>query len=108
MVPLHEVSQVISDPQTAKKTQPVKVQPLNGPPPKGSRLDPIYVELGSTTINSTSDLQCLFPNSFDCIGDMSGKYDIKTDPALPSVQHGRWKVPIKYKEEIKKELGEMV
>ena len=39
---------------------------------------------------------------------MKGQYDIKTDPAVPPVQHGRWKVPIEYKEEIEKELGEMV
>ena len=52
--------------------------------------------------------QVLFSNSFDCIGDMQGEYDIKTDPTIPPVQHGRWKVPIKYKEEIEKELAEMV
>ena len=39
---------------------------------------------------------------------MSGEYDIKTDPTVLPVQHGRWKVPIEYKEEIQKELGEMV
>ena len=39
---------------------------------------------------------------------MNGKYNIKTDPTAPPVQHGRWKVPIKYKEEIEKELAEMV
>ena len=44
----------------------------------------------------------------DCIGDLKGKYDIKTDPTVPPVQHWRWKVPIKYKEEIEKELAEMV
>ena len=60
------------------------------------------------SIDSTRDLQALFPNSFDCIGDMQGEYDIKTDPTVPPVQHGRRKVPIKYKEEIKKELAEMV
>ena len=60
------------------------------------------------TIDSTRDLQALFPNSFDCIRDMKGEYDIKTDPTVPPVQHGRWKVPIEYKEEIKKELAEMV
>ena len=60
------------------------------------------------TIDSTRDLQALFPNSFDCIGDMQGEYDIKTDPTVPPVQHGRWKVPIEYKEEIEKELAEMV
>ena len=99
---------VISDPQTAKMAQLVKDQPSSGPPPKGSRFNPIYVEPGSTSINSTMDLQALFPNSFNCIGDMSGEYDIKTDLTVLPVQHGRWKVPITYKEEIEKELGEMV
>ena len=60
------------------------------------------------TIDSTRDLQALYPNSFDCIGNMQGEYDIKTSPTVPPVQHGRWKVPIEYKEEIKKELVEMV
>ena len=60
------------------------------------------------SINSTRDLQALFPNSFDCIGDMQGEYNIKTDPTVPPVQHGRRKVPIEYKEEIEKELAEMV
>ena len=32
----------------------------------------------------------------------------RTDPTVPPVQHGRWKVPIEYKEEIEKELAEMV
>ena len=80
----------------------------SGPPPPGSRFNPIYVEPGSVSINSTRDLQVLFPNSFDCIRDMKGKYDIKTDPTVPPVQHGRQKVPIEYKEEIEKELAEMV
>ena len=63
---------------------------------------------GSTPINSTKDLQAPHANSFDCIGDMSGEYDIKTDSSVPPVLHGRCKVPIEYKEEIEKELGEMV
>ena len=108
MVPIDEASQVISDPQSRKKAQPVTEQPSSGPPPPGSRFNPIYVEPGSVSINSTRDLQALFPNSFDCIGDMKGKYDIKTDPTVPPVQHRRWKVPIEYKEEIEKELAEMV
>ena len=102
MVPVNEASQVVSDPQTAKMAQPVKDQPSSSSPPKGSRFNPIYVEPGSTSINSTRDLQVLFPNSFDCIGD------IKTDPTVPPVQHKRYKVSIEYKEEIEKELGEMV
>ena len=60
------------------------------------------------SIDSTRDLQVLSPNSFDCIRDMQGKYDIKTDPTVPPVQHRRRKVPIEYKEEIEKELAEMV
>ena len=39
---------------------------------------------------------------------MSGKYDIKTNPRVPPVQHGRCKVPIEHKAEIEKELNEMV
>ena len=50
----------------------------------------------------------MFPNSFDCIGDMSGEYNIKTDPTVLPVQHGRWKVSIEYKEDIEKQLEEMV
>ena len=72
MVPVDEASQVISDPQTAKTAQPVTDQPSSGPPPLGSRFHPIYVEPESVSINSTRDLQALFSNSFDCIGDMSG------------------------------------
>ena len=66
------------------------------------------MEPRSVTIDSTKALQAMYPNSFDCIGNMKGKYDIKTNPTVPPVQHGRWKVPIEYKEEIKKELAEMV
>ena len=108
MVPVDEASQVISDPKSRKKAQPVTEWPSSSPPPPGSRFNPIYMEPGSVSIDSTRDLQALFPNSFDCIGDMQGEYDIKTDPTVPPVQHGRRKVPIEYKEEIEKELAEMV
>ena len=108
MVPIDEVSQVISNPKSRKKAQPVTEQPSSSPPPLGSRFNPIYVKSGSVSIDSTRDLQALFPNSFDCIGDMQGEYDIKTDLTIPSVQHRRWKVPIEYKEGIEKELAEMV
>ena len=39
---------------------------------------------------------------------MYGEYDIKTDLTVLPVQHRRHKVPIEYKDEIEKELGEMV
>ena len=106
--PIDEVSQIISDPKSRKKAQPATEQPSSSPPPPGSRFNPIYVEPGSVSIDSTRDLQALFPNSFDCIGDMHGEYDIKTDPTIQPVQHGRQKVPIEYKEEIEKELAKMV
>ena len=44
MVPVDEVSQVISDPQRVKMAPPAPNQPLSGPPPPGSRFNPIYVE----------------------------------------------------------------
>ena len=89
MVPVDEVSQVISDPKSRKKAQPVTEQLSSSPPPPGSRFNPIYMEPGSVSIDSTRDFQVLFPNSFDCIGDMQGEYDIKTTnrPTSPA-----WKV----------------
>ena len=36
MAPVYEVSQVISDPKSRKKAQPVTEQPSSGPPPPGS------------------------------------------------------------------------
>ena len=108
MVPANEATLVISDPKSMKKVEKVAEQLSSGPLPPGSRFNPIYVEPRSVTIDSTRDLQALYPNSFDCIGDMQGEYDIKVDPTVPPVQHGRWKVPIEYKEEIEKELAEMV
>ena len=78
---------------------PAPKEPSSCPPPPGSRFNPIYMEPGSVSINSTRDLQVLFPNSFDCIRDMQSEYNIKTDPTVPLVE---------YKEEIEKELEEMV
>ena len=102
MVPVNEASLVISDPQMAKSAQSEKEQPSKGPPPKGLTFNPIYVQPGSTSIKSTRDLQPLFPNSFDCIGEISGEYDIKTDLTVLPVQHRRCKVPIEHMDEIKK------
>ena len=36
MVPVNEATQVISDPKSRKKTQPVTEQPSSSPPPPGS------------------------------------------------------------------------
>ena len=83
-------------------------QPSRDKPAQGSRFNPIYMEPGTIQIDSTKDLQTLYPNSFDCISDMQDEYDIKTDPSVPPVQQGKHKVPTEYKEEIEKELSEMV
>ena len=69
MVPVNEVSLVISDPQKVKLAPLPREQPSKGPPQKGLRFNLIYIEPGSTSILSTRDLQALVPNSFDCIGD---------------------------------------
>ena len=105
---MNEASLVISDPQKVKSAPQPKEHPSKVHHQKGSRFNPIYIEPGSTSIQSTRNLQELFPNSYDCISDMSGEYDIKTDPTVLPVQHRRHKVPIEYKDEIEKELGEMV
>ena len=55
MVPADEATLVISDPKSMKKTQKVAEQPSSGPPPPGSWFNPIYVEPGSVTIDSTRD-----------------------------------------------------
>ena len=106
MTPSNENTKVISDPEKAKRMQLQNESTVV--PHKGSRFNPIYMEPGSTSINSTQDLQSLYPNSFDRIGDMSGEYNIKIDLTVLPVQHSRHKVPIKSKAEIEKELGEMV
>ena len=105
-LPTNEQTQIISEPARALRDWP-KEESAEAPL-QASRFNPIYVEPGSVHINSTRDLQTLYPNSFDRIGDMSGEYDIKTDPSVPPVQHSRWKVPIEHKAEIEKELNEMV
>ena len=99
-------TQIVSEPVRALKVWPQEESAEA--PLQALQFNPIYMEPGSIQINSTRDLQALYPNSFDQIGDMSGKYNIKTDPSVLPVQHGRCKVPIEHKVEIEKELNEMV
>ena len=61
MVPADEVTLVISDPKSMKKVEKVAEQLSSGPLPPGSRFNPIYMEPGSVTINSTRDLQAAVP-----------------------------------------------
>ena len=105
-LPTNEQTQIISEP--ARAVRDWLQDELTEAPLQASRFNPIYVEPGSIWINSTRDFQTLYHNSFNQIGDMSGKYDIKTNPHVLPVQHGRHKVPIEHKVEIKKELNEMV
>ena len=102
----NEQTQIVSEPARALRDWPHGE--LADAPLQALWLNPIYVEPGSVWINSTRDLQTLYPNSFDWIGDMSGEYNIKTNSSIPPVQHGRCKVPIEHKAEIEKELNEMV
>lgn len=94
-------------PATEKSTESPQSEALQDHSKTPSRHRPIYVEPGSVSINSVEDLRALYPNSFDCIGDMAGEYNIKIDPKVPPVQHGRRKVPIEYCEEIERELKDM-
>ena len=105
-LPTNEQTQIISEPARALRDWPQEES--TEAPLQVSWFNPIYVEPGSIRINSTRDLQTLYPNSFNQIGDMSGEYNIKTDPRVLPVQHRRHKVPIKHKAEIEKELNEMV
>ena len=70
MVPVHGASQVISDPQTAK-TQPVKVQSSKWSTTQRIKIQP---DLHGARFNNHQQCQeifkLLFPNSFDCIGDI--------------------------------------
>ena len=101
MTPTNENTKVISDPEKAKRMHPQKESTVA--PHKASRFNPVYVEPGSTPINSTKDLQALYPNSFDRIGgDMSGEYDIKIDPTVLPVQHLRCKVQLSIKQRLRR------
>ena len=56
----------------------------------------------SPVIKDKGDLQILYPDRFDGIGKFEGEYHIVTDPDAPR------KCPIHIKDDIKKELDEMV
>ena len=58
----------------------------------------------TSTITSVEYLQMFYPNSFDCLGSLKGKYGIKLDASMLPLWHIRRKVPINSKEDIDKEL----
>ena len=103
----NEQTQIVSEAARALRDWPQEESAEA--PLQASQFNPIYVEPGSmlTLIAPGTCRPCILTLSID-IGDMSGKYDIKTDPSVLPVQHGRHKVPIEHKAEIEKELNEMV
>ena len=59
-------------------------------------------------IKDKTDLQLLYPDRFSGIGKFKGEHHIVTDPDVPPVVHAPRKCPIYIKNDIKKELDEMV
>ena len=62
-------------------------------------------------VSQVQDIMVLnrtFPDSFDTTDNMPSTYTIRTDPSVPPVQHARQKVPIEYRDQIEKALGDMV
>lgn len=59
-------------------------------------------------IKSKGDLQLLYPDRFEGIGKFEWEYHIGTDPDVPPMVHTPRKCPIHIKDDIKKELDEMV
>ena len=59
-------------------------------------------------IKSKEDLIEQFPDCFDGIGKFQGKYHITTDPSVPPVIHPPRRIPISLKDDLKKELHEMI
>ena len=53
------------------------------------------------------DLKNMFPDPFNKVSSMADKYLILLDPKIPSVQHGRCRVPIEAKEDMEIKLREM-
>ena len=74
----------------------------------GSREAPIYHEPGIVSCKTMEDLKKLYPNSFDRLGSLKGKYNIRVDPTVKPAMHARRKVPIESKEAIDKELDYLI
>ncbi len=62
----------------------------------------------SKPVQSKEDLIEQYPNCFNGIGKFEGEYHITTDPLVPPVIHPPRRIAISLKDDIKKELDEMV
>ena len=60
------------------------------------------------TISNIDDCKKMFPDSFDKVCSMPGKYRITSQPNILPVQHGRCRVPIEAKEKMESQLIEMI
>ena len=74
----------------------------------GSCEAPIWHNPLTTKITSVEQLRDMYPNSFDRLGSLEGKYEIKLDPSVPPVRLPRRKVPIEAIEGIKKAIERLV
>ena len=89
------------DPQDVTRVGSVKELPL-------CREKPIFHEPVGALITDKEQLTAMYPNSFDRIGSLKGKYTIKIDPTIAHVQQARHKVPIESKEAICAALDTMI
>ena len=74
----------------------------------GSREAPIYHELGTVSCKMVEDLKKLYPNSFDRLGSLKGRYNIRVNTTVKPATHARRKVPIESNEAIDKELDYLI
>ena len=65
-------------------------------------------QVNTMPIRDKQDLIAKYPECFNGIGKFKGEYHITLDPSVPPVVHPPRKVPIALKDEIKKELDDMV
>ena len=100
----------ISQSQKTTTTPPSKTtKSILHPSPCTKVQSPLVTSPCSTAqIQDIIVLKRNFLDSFDTIGNTPGTYTIRTHPAIPPVQHARWKVPIEYREQIENALDEMV
>ena len=73
-----------------------------------SREKPIFYEPVGAKVTDMKQLTSMYPNSFDRVGSLKGKYTIKIDPTMAPVQQARWKVQIESKEAISEALDYMI
>ena len=89
------------DPQDVTRVGSIKELPL-------CREKPIFHEPVGALITDKEQLTTMYPNSFDRIGSLKGKYTIKIDPSIHPAQQARRKVPIESKEAISAALDSMI